>query len=261
MADSSYSMFNAMADIIAAPGKALDEIKSHTSWLWWPLLITMLLASGLMTYYYSWVDFPWLIEETIRQVPAENRAESADVIRNFMSVGTSTWTTVAAIVVMSLVIYTVQATYLHLANKLATGAEIGFGQWFSFSVWTSFVGVFGALAAFVVIFMADSNQLAGEKAEFAIRSCESRRSVVYVGQYAVADQFLDAFPDEYRLRPLDGCHDGEINRHCGTTLGVGIWYLGPDGLTRLTDEEDPDFRRTGSATDRSTIDFEVHRRY
>ncbi len=64
---------------------------------------------------------------------------------------------------MSLLIYTIQATYLHLANKLTTGAEIGFGQWFSFSVWTAFVGVFGALAAFVVIFMADSNQLAGDK--------------------------------------------------------------------------------------------------
>ncbi|MDH3413477.1 MAG: hypothetical protein OEM98_13475, partial [Gammaproteobacteria bacterium] len=36
-------------------------------------------------------------------------------------------------------------------------------KWFSFSVWTSFVGVFGALAAFVVIFTADSNQLAAEK--------------------------------------------------------------------------------------------------
>ncbi|MBT8075657.1 MAG: hypothetical protein KJN61_04245, partial [Gammaproteobacteria bacterium] len=34
-----------------------------------------------------------------------------------------------------------------------------FGQWFSFSTWTAFVGVFGALAAFVLIFMADSNQL------------------------------------------------------------------------------------------------------
>ena len=163
MADSSYSMLNAMVDIVAAPGKALDEIKLHTSWLWWPLLITMLLASGLMIYYYSWVDFPWLIEETIRQVPAESRAESADVIRKFMSVGTSTWTTVTAIVVMSLIIYTIQATYLHLANKLTTGAEIGFGQWFSFSVWTAFVGVFGALAAFVVIFMADSNQLATQE--------------------------------------------------------------------------------------------------
>ena len=163
MADNSYSMFNAMVDIVAAPGKALDEIKSHTSWLWWPLLISILLASGLMLYYYNWVDFPWLIEETIRQMPAENRAEGADVIRNFMSVGTSSWTTVVAIVIMSLVIYAVQATYLHLANKLTTSAEIGFGQWFSFSVWTGFVSVFGALAAFVVIFMADSNQLAGDR--------------------------------------------------------------------------------------------------
>ena len=160
MTDSSYSVFNAMVDIVAAPGKALDEVKLHTSWLWWPLLTIILLASGMMIYYYNWVDFPWLIEETIRQVPAENRAESADAIRSFMSVGTSTWTTVAAIAIMSLIIYAIQATYLHLANKLTTGAEIGFGAWFSFSVWTAFVGVFGALAALVVIFMADSNQLA-----------------------------------------------------------------------------------------------------
>jgi hypothetical protein len=159
MADSSYSMFNAMVDIIAAPGKALDEIKSHTSWLWWPLLISVLLASGLMFYYYNWVDFPWLVEETIRQIPAENRAESAEAIRKFMSPGTSTWTTVIAIVIMTFIIYTIQATYLHLANKLITGAEIGFGKWFSFSVWTGFVGVFGVLAAFATILMADSNQL------------------------------------------------------------------------------------------------------
>ena len=97
MADNSYSMFNAMVDIIASPGKALDEIKSHTSWLWWPLLISILLASGLMLYYYNWVDFPWLIEETIRQLPAEDRAEAADVIRSFMTVGTSSWTTVVEV--------------------------------------------------------------------------------------------------------------------------------------------------------------------
>ena len=163
MAAGSYSMFNAMVDIVAAPGKALDEIKSHTAWLWWPLLISILLASGLMLYYYNWVDFEWLVEETIRQVPAEDRAEAAGPIRQFMSVGTTSWTSVAAIALVSLVIYTLQATYLHLANKLTTGAEIGFGQWFSFSVWTAFVGVFGTLAAFVVILMADSNQLAGEK--------------------------------------------------------------------------------------------------
>jgi hypothetical protein len=159
MTGNSYSVFNAMVDIFVSPGKALDEIKLHTSWFWWPLLISILLASGLFVYYYSWVDFPWLVEETIRQVPAENRAESANAIRSFMKPGTSTWTSVAAVVIMSFIIYAIQATYFNLANKLITGAEIGFGKWFSFTVWTSFVGIFGALAAFVTMFLADSNQM------------------------------------------------------------------------------------------------------
>jgi len=159
MTNNSYSVFNAMVDIIASPGKALDEIKQHTAWMWWPLLVSMLLASGLMIYYFGWVDFGWLVDETIRQVPPENRAESADAIRSFMSPGTSTWTTVVAIVIMSLIIYLISATYLHLANKLGTGADIGFGQWFSLSVWSSFVGIFAALASLVMIMMADSNQL------------------------------------------------------------------------------------------------------
>jgi len=162
MAENSYSVFNAMVDIVASPGKALDEIKSHTSWLWWPLLITILLASGMFYYYYNWVDFPWLVEETIRQLPVESRAEGADSIRQFMQADTSMWTTVTAVVVMTFVLYLIQATYFHLANKLSTGAEIAFGQWFSFSIWTGFVSVFGSLAAFVMMFTSDSNQLATE---------------------------------------------------------------------------------------------------
>jgi hypothetical protein len=160
MSENSYSVFNAMTDIVASPAKALDEVKSHTSWLWWPLLTSVFLAAGLFFYYYNWVDFPWLVEETIRQTPPERRAESADAIRKFMSVNTTMMTTIAAIVIMTMLIYTIQAAYLHLANKLTTGAEISFGQWFSLASWSSFVGVFGTIAAFVVIFMADSNQLA-----------------------------------------------------------------------------------------------------
>lgn len=171
MTNNSYSVFNAMIDIVASPGKAFDEIRQHTAWLWWPLMISLLLASGLYLYYYNWVDFPWLIEETIRQIPAENRAESADAVRQFMSPGRSMWMTIIAIVVITLVIYTLQATYLHLANKIITAADIGFGSWFSFAAWTAFVGVFGVLAAFVMIFMADSNQLAAQ--DLAVLSMNS----------------------------------------------------------------------------------------
>ena len=162
MTGNSYSVFNAMVDIVASPGKAFDEVKQHTAWLWWPLLITILLACGLFIFYYNWVDFEWLVEENIRNIPVERRAESADVARQFMQPGRMMWTTIIAIFVMTVVIYTIQSTYLHLANKIITGADIGYGSWFSFTVWSSFVGVFGTLAAFVLILTADSNQLSAE---------------------------------------------------------------------------------------------------
>lgn len=160
MSESSYTVFNAMTDIIASPTKALQQVKLHTSWLWWPLIISVGLAMATFAYYYSWVDFPWLVEETIRGLPAESRAEAADSVRQFMKPGQTMWITVITIVIMSLLIYTIQAVYFHLANKMTSGSEIRFGQWFAFSVWVNFVSVFGTLAAIAVILMADSNQLA-----------------------------------------------------------------------------------------------------
>jgi len=162
MTNASYTPFNAMIDIVAAPGKALDEIKGHTAWLWWPLLISLALVCALFAWYYSWVDFDWLIEETIRQMPAEERAAGADAVRGFMNPRMMMITTLISIVVMTVLIYLLEAVYFHLANKLTSGAKIGFGQWFSFAAWTAFVGVFGSLAAFVVILLADSNQMNAE---------------------------------------------------------------------------------------------------
>lgn len=162
MAGNSYSVFNALTDIVASPGKALDEIKLHNSWLWWPLLITILLACGLFAYFYNWVDFPWLVEETIRQMPAESRAEGAEAVRQFMQPSTSMWMSIAAVAIVTFLVYLLQATYLHLANKMMSGSDIGFGQWFSLSAWTGFVSVFGTLAAFIAMFLADSNQLSAE---------------------------------------------------------------------------------------------------
>jgi hypothetical protein len=162
MPGQSYSVFNALVDIIASPGTALDEVKSHTSWLWWPLLISLLLAAGLFYYYYHWVDFPWMVEETIRQIPAESRAESADAVRNFMNPTTTMWASIGGVVLGTLGFYLIQATYFHLVNKITTGAEIGFGQWFSFTSWTAFVGIFSTLISFVVMFTAESNRVAAE---------------------------------------------------------------------------------------------------
>ena len=54
MSEQPYTVFTAMTDIVAAPGKALDEIKNHTAWLWWPLLINVGLAVAATVYYAYW---------------------------------------------------------------------------------------------------------------------------------------------------------------------------------------------------------------
>ncbi len=160
MSDTNYTVFNAMVDIIASPGKALDNIKDHTSWLWYPLLISIGLAALVFAYYYSWVDMDWLVEDRIRNLPPERQAEAADQMRAFSGRGMNMGVTIISIIVMSFIIYSIQAAYFHLANKLTTGSDIRYGQWFSFSVWTAFVNVFGSLAILVTIFTAGSNQLA-----------------------------------------------------------------------------------------------------
>ena len=258
MAENSYSVFNAMVDIVAAPRKALSEVRTHTSWLWWPLLIGILLASGMFYYYYNWVDFPWLVDETIRQLPAESRAESADSVRAFMQAETSMWTSIIAVVVMSFVIYLVQAAYFHLANKLTTGAAITYGQGFSFSVWTGFSGcicdhVHGG-------FKPDGNTKSGGfLIEFTVVPCQPGGAVVHLGQFADPGQLLDDVPGKHRLRPLDRCLHDEIYRHCRTALGSHIRHLGDHHLTVVPHEEIPDFCRPGRVAGGTASAVEVDR--
>ncbi len=162
MTEKTYTVFNAMVDMVVAPGTALDQIKLNSSWFWWPLLISIALGAGMLYYYFGWVDFSWFVEETISAMPTEQRADGAEAVRNFMQVGSTTWMSVGAVVAGSFVMYAIMAVYLHLANKLSTSAELSYGQWFSFSVWTNFVGVFAALAGIVFMLMSDTNQVAAE---------------------------------------------------------------------------------------------------
>jgi hypothetical protein len=154
-ATAGYTVGNAMIDIFAAPSRALDEVRGHPRWLWWPLLISMLLAIAAFALYYNWVDFDWLVNETVRGAPADQ----AEMIRSFMTPNRQIIGSAVGIVVVTLIIYAVQSAYLHLVNKVVGDPSIGYGQWFSFSAWTAFVGVVNSLIMFAVILLADSNQL------------------------------------------------------------------------------------------------------
>lgn len=155
-----YGAFNALVDIIAAPAKAFDEIRAHPRWLWWPLSITVILTIAVFAYYFLWVDFEWLVDDVVRMTvkPGADPA-TAEAIRSFMSPMVQIASTAVGVLLGTLVFYTIQAVYLHLVNKVVGDPTLGFGQWFSFTAWTSFPTVFNALAMLVVILMAADNQL------------------------------------------------------------------------------------------------------
>ena len=44
MANDSYTAFHALVDIITSPAKAFDGSKSHSTWLWLPLVLGLALA-------------------------------------------------------------------------------------------------------------------------------------------------------------------------------------------------------------------------
>lgn len=159
MSNSNYGVMNAMVDILTSPSRAWDEIREHTGWLWVPLILVILVTSAAFTYFYLWVDYDWFVEETIRSMPVETRAEAAPGVRQFMSPAFSIGSTVAAVVFMTVIINLILAVYYLLASKIASSGEIRYGQWFSLSVWSGFPGIFSALAIFVVILLADSNQV------------------------------------------------------------------------------------------------------
>lgn len=163
-AAGGYSVFTAMVDIVAAPSHALDGIRHHPRWFWWPLLLLLAVTVGAFIFYYAWVDFEWLVNTTIAQATASGKSpEQAEQIRAFMSRSQQMIFTAVGIVVVTLVIYTIEAAYFHIVNKVVGNPEIGYGQWFSFSAWTAFVGIVNALALIVVILIADSNQLPAEE--------------------------------------------------------------------------------------------------
>jgi Yip1-like protein len=157
---AAYTPFNAMMDIIAAPGQAMDGVRGHNSWLWWPLLTTIILSIAVSVFYVFWVDFPWLIEETIRALPADSPPETEQAVRDFMSPDKQAMFSVIGITLITFVIYAVQALYLNLVTKMSVGDQFKYGDWFSFSAWTAFVGVFNIIIMFGVILSANTNQLA-----------------------------------------------------------------------------------------------------
>ena len=158
--EKTYGVFDALIDIIAAPGKALDGVKGHNKWMWAPLITTIVLGIAAFGYYISWVDWDWYKDFLIQQgVDGGQPRDQVEAGMEVMSPGLFIGLASAMVIIFTFLFYSIQAGYLHLVTKLTGSQDTGFGDWFALTCWTSFVSIFNAIAMFVVILMASSNQL------------------------------------------------------------------------------------------------------
>ncbi len=158
-----YGIGNALVDIIAAPSKALQEVRERVSWLWVPLITVLLLSTASQVTYLSWVDFDWLVDQSVAAaLQGGSDPDTEAAIRQFMQPGMMIATSVISTVVIVPVFLVLQATYLHLVNKVAGKPDLRFGQWFALSSWSAFPTIFLSIATFVVLALAPNRQLGQE---------------------------------------------------------------------------------------------------
>ena len=123
-----------IGNVILEPTSTFVRLKDKTR-AWLPLFILIALSVGIMVWWISTLDFPWLVEHTVAAQPKAT-PEMRAAMEKFMTPTSMMWSSVIGAVLGTLVAMAVSALYYLVAGKIM-GVPIGFGKWFGFSVWTS----------------------------------------------------------------------------------------------------------------------------
>lgn len=155
------SAFNTLTNMLTSPSLALRTINTQPGFFF-PLLALLAANIVLMLCFFFTVDFAWMIEQMVNnQTMDKSAAERADMAKAMsgltpMIMGGSA---IVGMLLGVLVIFSVMAVYLLLANKMLDTAQLGFKHWFAFTCWCAMPTLFTALASLVNVLLASDGQL------------------------------------------------------------------------------------------------------
>lgn len=151
-----------LGNIFVAPGQAYDQIREHTAWLWWPLLLVIFTSAGFMAWYMSTVDVHWMMLQTLQHnsmVTSKLDAEQIQKLANNATHGREMLQGTLGVVIGIPVIYAVLALYYFLAAKVAGYEVKGYGQWFNFTAWSNLPAIVSTLVTAGVYLLRGSHQV------------------------------------------------------------------------------------------------------
>jgi len=146
-------------NVFVSPNEVYPQLINKPSFLI-PLLLVVLAQVTLFIWYFSIVDYLWLVDHLIVRmgdIPSDQRDAVRDAYLNLGSKGMMA-STVVSVVLMTLLIYSLQAGYLSLISALS-GSPYRFRQWFSLTSWTYLPSLLIVIVSMVSIILSEHGQI------------------------------------------------------------------------------------------------------
>jgi hypothetical protein len=155
---ASSAMTN-VVNIFVSPMEVFNSLQLKPT-IVLPFFLPLISLVVVYVWYFTIVDFPWLIEQMLVRmgdIPQDEIAQIQKVFEDMGSTGMMVTQSIG-IVVMTLLLYSLQAGYLSLISAI-TGDAIRFKQWFSLTSWTYLIGLLSVIAIVINILLSENGQI------------------------------------------------------------------------------------------------------
>lgn len=152
-----------LTNVLTSPAKGMSQVKERYS-VALPMLTVTLLTGFAMYYYYTIVDYAWLVDYIVETTAGDLSKAEQDQTRAGMNMMPQEVMGIVSGISMMIVIpifYIIHAVYFLIVSNI-TNDGYGFKQWLSFVSWTSIPGIFIAIAMFVFLLTSSNGQISPE---------------------------------------------------------------------------------------------------
>jgi Yip1 domain len=145
--------------VIATPKAAVNELRDRPRFVF-PLLLLIISSGVLVAWYYSIVDLPWFLDQTlganerIAQMSEAQRSRAIGVMSRGMLLTSSLIGGLISVVGLK----ALQALYYVLADRI-TNLRLTFKHWFALACWTSMPAVIVSVASLLILLTSSTNQI------------------------------------------------------------------------------------------------------
>ncbi len=149
--------------LITSPSAAFADLKDKPKF-WFPLLAVILSTVAILIWYYSIVDFAWLMDRLLGSNPgmADMSEQQRSQAMSMMKPGFIMWSSVISVIVYLAIARALEALYFSLAGNI-TNTRHSYKQWFALSCWTALPHLIAAAAMAVYLLTSGSNQISNEE--------------------------------------------------------------------------------------------------